>query len=226
MLLACICVSFAIFGVFVACGIITLDNGISFNLVAFRSIKGHWWSWLAFILLQAVVCSVLLFVPGVTMAFNILEIAIFGAGWESFLICVSGIVLQSLVLYFVGRFGGSRLIIKLFGEEDYLKAERFIKDKGQVYYPLIMLLPFWNDDLFVAIAGVIKMNFLFWIISTFACRIIGCATLTFGISLVPFETFTTLWDWIVFLTVVVFWVIIMFYIATKINKYLEKHKKK
>lgn len=226
LLIACICVSFAIFGVFVACGIITLDNGISFNLEAFRAIKGHWWSWLVFFLLQVAFTTLLSFALGGSMAFILVGVALFGANWQTFLLCFAGVIASSFAMDLIGRYGGSKLIIKLIGEEDYLKAEKLIKEKGISYLPLFYLFPAFPDDCICMIAGMIKVNFLYHTICIILCRGIGVATIVFGISIIPFETFTSLWDWIICLTVIAFWIIVAFYVATKINKWIENKKTK
>lgn len=220
-----ICISLAFFGVFLATGIITLDNGISFNLDLFKAIKGYWWSRLVFFLLQVAFTTLLSFAPGGSMAFILVGVALFGANYKTFLLCFAGVIVSSFLMDLIGRFGGSKIIIKLIGEGDYLKAEKLIKEKGISYLPLFYLFPFFPDDAICMLAGMLKVNFIYHAISILLCRGIGVATIVFGISIIPFETFTTLYDWLVCLTVIAFWVIVSFYIATKINKYIEKRKK-
>ena len=159
------------------------------------------------------------------MAFILVGVALFGASWETFLLCFAGVIASSFAMDLIGRFGGSKLIIKLIGEEDYLKAEKLIKEKGISYLPLFYIFPAFPDDCICMIAGMLKVNFLYHSICIILCRGIGVATIVFGISIIPFEDFTSLWDWIICLTVVVFWVIFAFYIATKINKWLENKRK-
>lgn len=226
LLLGIILVSGVFFLILFLTGIIYWDNGFSFNLALFNTIKGYWWSWLAFLVLQVIFTTLLSFAPGGSMAFILVGVALFGATWQTFLLCFSGVIASSLAMDLIGRFGGSKIIKKLIGEEDYLKAENLIKEKGISYLPLFYLFPAFPDDAICMIAGVIKVNFWYHLISILLCRGIGVATIVFGISIIPFETFDSLWDWIICLTIICFWVIVAFYLATKINKWLEKRNKK
>ena len=220
-----ILISLSIFLIFYFTGIIKFDEGFSFNLDLFDEIKGHWWSYLVFLLLQVIFTTLLCFAPGGSMAFILLGVALFGATWETFLLCFSGVIISSTIMYLLGRFGGYKICAKLIGEEDLEKATKLIKDKGQVYYPVMMAIGGFPDDALVCIAGIIKMNFLYFSLSTFIGRGIGVAFTVFGISLIPFETFDSLWDWIICITVIVFWLIVLLYICNKITKYLDKKRK-
>lgn len=215
-----------VFLIFWLTGIITLDNGISFNLDLFRAIKGHWWSWLVFFILQVVITTLLSFAPCGSMAFILIGVALFGANWQTFLLCYAGVITSSLLMDSLGRAGGGKAIVILIGKEDYEKAVNLIKEKGISYLPLFYIFPVFPDDAICMVAGMLKVNYRYHLICIVLCRGIGVATIVFGISLIPFETFTTLWDWIICLTVIVFWVIVAFYITTKINIYLGKKKKK
>ena len=55
-------------------------------------------------------------------------------------------------------------------------------------------------------------------------RGIGILTIVFGFSLIPFEDFTTLYDWIVFITVCIVWIFIIFHFANKLSKKIEAKK--
>ena len=75
------------------------------------------------------------------MTFILVGVAMFGATWQTFLLCFAGVITSSFLMDILGRFGGSKIIIKLIGEEDYLKAEKLIKEKGISYLPLFYLFP-------------------------------------------------------------------------------------
>ena len=82
------------------------------------------------------------------------------------------------------------------------------------------------------------MNFWVHLLEIFLCRGIGCATIVFGVSILPVELTDNLkafnwefigahlFEYIEMLTVIVFWVIVMLYIARKIDKFLTKRMKK
>ena len=226
LLLGVILVSGIFFLILFLTGIIYWDNGFSFNLTLFNAIRGYWCSWLVFLVLQVIFTTLLSFAPGGSMTFILVGVGIFGANWQTFLLCFSGVIISSFLMDLIGRFGGSKIIIKLIGEEDFNKADKLIKEKGISYLPLFYLFPLFPDDAICMLAGMLKVNFLYHSICILLCRGIGVATIVFGISIIPFETFDTLWDWIICITVVIFWIIFSFYVATKINKWLEKRNKK
>jgi ATP/ADP translocase len=55
-------------------------------------------------------------------------------------------------------------------------------------------------------------------------RGIGIATIVFGFSIIPFESFNTLYDWLVFITVCGIWIYIIFKMAHKLNEKIEKNQ--
>ena len=85
-----------------------------------------------------------------------------------------------------------------------------------------MLFPLFPDDALVMVAGTSKMSLKWFIPSIVIGRGVGIATIVFGFSLVPFENFRGIYDWLVFITVCAFWIIVIFYLAHKLNVLLEK----
>ena len=127
-------------------------------------------------------------------------------------------------MYLLGRFGGYKLCVKILGEEDCNKSLELLETQSTIFFPLMMLFPVFPDDALVMIAGTIKMKLKWFIPSIIIGRGIGIATIVFGFSLIPFESFTTLYDWIIFITVCVVWIFVIFHFANKLNKRLENKK--
>lgn len=184
------------------------------------------WAWVVCLLLQISVSILLCFIPATNMTFIILEVMLFGTTWQTFLLAFAGVILSSVGMDLMGRFGGSKLVIRLVGLDDYEKAINLIKRKGQIYIPLFYLFPMFPDDAICCACGVSKINFWYNLISIIVCRGIGVATIVFGISLIPYETFTTPYDWIVCIACIGFLVVCAFYITNKIGKWIEKKLKK
>lgn len=206
--------------------VIYWDNGTGFNQELFSVIKGKWYSWLIFLILQIIFTTLLCFAPGGSMSFILVGVALFGANRKTFILCFSGVLISSITMDLLGRFGGVKVIKWLVGEEDYNKADILIKNKGISYIPLMYLFPLFPDDAICMVAGMLKVNPLFHYLSILICRGIGVATIVFGISLIPYQEFTTLYDWLICITVCAVWVIIAFKLATRVNIYLEKKWKK
>ena len=192
------------------------------------------WGWIVFVLLQ-VLCTVLLcMVPGTSMTFITVGVILFGANWKTFLLCFSGVIIASIIMDLIGRFGGSRLIIKLIGQKSYNEALGLVQEKGMVYVPVMYLLPVFPDDFICMVCGSLRVKWWVHYIEIVLCRGIGCATIVFGVSILPEELiaglkaldwtfiFSHLWDYITMITVLAFWVIVMLFIARKIDKFLSK----
>lgn len=194
------------------------------------------WGVVIFLLLQIAVTTLLSFVPGTSMVFIIVGVALYGANWKAYLICFSGIILSSIAMDLIGRFGGSRLIKFLIGKEEYESAFALLQEKGAVYIPVMYLLPAFPDDAICMVCGAMKIKFWVHLLDIILFRGVGCATIVFGINVLPQElvdsanwnwTFFSqhLWDYFEMITVILFWVIILFYVARQVDKWLTKKLK-
>ena len=196
------------------------------------------WFYVVFLLLQIVVTTLLSFVPVASLSFIAFGTQLFENPWIAFLICFTGVILSSILMDFIGRFGGSKLIKFLIGEDDYNEAAGLVQEKGMVYVPVMYLLPMFPDDAICMVVGATKMNFWVHLLEIVLCRGIGCATIVFGVTILPEELMSNLrafnwgyigehlFEYIEMLTVIVFWVIVMLYIARRIDKFLTKRMKK
>ena len=208
-----------------AFNVVSFEDGIVFNPHLFESFKNSWYGWIIFILFQALLTMLLCIVPGISMAFIILCSTIYTEPWQAFLISFLSVIISSLIMYILGRFGGYKLCVKLLGKEDCDKSLDLLETKSTIFFPLMMLFPVFPDDALVMIAGTIKMKLKWFIPSIILGRGIGIATIVFGFSLIPFNTFTTFYDWIIFITVCVVWIFVIFHFANKLNKKLESKNK-
>jgi uncharacterized membrane protein YdjX (TVP38/TMEM64 family) len=88
----------------------------------------------------------------------------------------------------------------------------------------MMMFPVFPDDALVMMAGTIKMSLKWFIPSIVIGRGIGIATITFGLSLIPFDKFTSVWHWVVFVAVCLVLVVLVFLLANKFNKFMERKR--
>ena len=203
-------------------GIIYYDEGIQINQALFDSFKTTWYGVIVIIIAQVVITSLLSFVPGASMAFIMLLQALYNNPPVAFFVAFSGVMLSSFMLYVLGRFGGYSLAKKIIGEEDCEKASDLLNNKGIIYFPIMMLFPIFPDDALVMVAGTLKMSLKWFIPSIVIGRGIGVATIIFGLSIVPFDKFTTVWHWIIFILICALGISLIFFLATMFNRYMEK----
>lgn len=225
MFLALIAVSLLTMLVLFATGLLKYDhNGFVFDVHMFDSFKGKWYSLPIFILVQTVLTMLLCAIPGVAMAFVMLSTVIYSENiWMAFLLSYSCVLISSTVLYVIGRFGGYKLCEKLLGKEDCEKSLELLRTRGTAYFPIMMLFPVFPDDALVMIAGTTRMKLSWFVPSIIICRGIGVASIIFGLDIIPIASFG-LYDWIVFITVALFWFKEILVIANKIDKHFEKKR--
>ena len=225
MLLVLICISLVTLLVLFSTGLLEYGkDGFVFDVGMFDSFKGKWYSLPIFILAQTVLTTLLCAIPGVAMAFVMLSQVIYSENiWMAFLLSYSCVIISSTVLYAIGRSGGYKICEKLLGKEDCVKSLELLRTRGTTYFPIMMLFPIFPDDALVMLAGTTRMKLSWFIPSIIICRGVGIATILFSVSIVDFTTFK-IYDWIIFLTVVFFWLREIFKVANKIDRHFEKKR--
>ena len=204
--------------------VVYYEDGMKFNAEIFDSFKTSWYGWIIFILLHTVLSMLMCVIPGATMAFILLSQVVYPVAWQAFLLSFASVIISSATMYTVGRFGGYKICAALLGEEDCEKSLGLLRDKGSVFFPFMMMFPIFPDDALVMIAGTIKMSLAWFIPSIIIGRGIGIATIIFGLSIVPFDKFTTAWHWIGFIALCAAFIACVFFAATRFNKMLEKRR--
>ena len=190
------------------------------------------WAILAYIALRVVATIFLSFMPACSMIFDLLSLAAFDylPPIVIFLICLASIVLTSVVMDLIGRFGGNKAIVKILGQEEYDEAKDLIQEKGMVYVPVMYLLPIFPDDAICMVSGATKMNFWIHFLEILLCRGIGCATVIFGVQIIPNEvssfTSTNPLDYLRVGLLIIFYLSLLFFLTRKIDKWLTAYLKK
>jgi len=203
-----------------------VEGEMHFNEELFVSFRSKWYGWVIFILLQTILSIFLCAIPGASMAFILLCQTIYPKAWQAFIVSFSSVMISSTVMYLLGRLGGYKLVVKLLGVEDSKKSLGLLRNRGTIYFPLMMMFPIFPDDALVMIAGVIRMKLSWFIPSVAIGRGIGTATIIFGLAIVPFEKFTSVWHWVLFVIVCLFLLAIVFFFANKLNNMFEARRKR
>ena len=210
----------------IAFDVLYYDGGIQFNIHIFDEFASSYAGILLFFVMQVVCTTVLCFLPGTTMMFIVLGQTLFPNPATAFLIVFSGVIVSSTTMYLTGRFGGYRLCAKILGREDCDRAIGLLRDKGTVFFPVMMLFPMFPDDALVMISGTLKMKLSWFFPSIILGRGVGIATIIFGLSIVPFERFTEPWHWVVFIALCAIGVVAIFLGALKFNRFMHNRNRK
>ncbi len=205
-------------------GVIYFDDGIQINRELFSYFSTSWYGCIIIVLAQVIITSLLSFVPGASMAFIMLLETLYEDSLTAFIVAFSGVMLSSLMMYLIGRFGGYNLGKLIIGKEDCEKACELLNNKGLIYFPMMMMFPVFPDDALVMVAGTLKMSLKWFIPSIVIGRGIGVFTIVFGLAIVPFDKFTSPWHWIIFISLCALVILAVFFAANKFNKYMEKKR--
>ena len=104
-----------------------------------------------------------------------------------------GVEIGTIALYFIGRFGGKKMIGWILGDKE--KAEScsvWIKKAGWAY-PIGMLIPFLPDDVLTTLAGTAKYSFPYVMLVSLVTRGICVAATVWGFGYLT----RFWWGWIV-----------------------------
>ena len=176
------------------------------------------YSYFAFGLIQFLQVT---FIPLPAVLTTTAGVWIFGpwtAMWISYIAVMSG----SIAAFYLGRWLGRKLVIWIAGDEKEVnKWEEKIK-KGKYTYFLMMLFPFFPDDVLCYIVGTTKMTFKFFLTTNLIARFfsIGLTCLTVSGEIVPYSG----WGipvWIVSIVLMIGLIFVSFKYEAKIEHFVE-----
>ena len=184
------------------------------NLRDYISIQGVW-SYAVFWLLQFLQVT---FLPIPSMISTLAGVLIFGP-FITFVLSYLAITFGSLVAFLIGKKLGGKIIVWVAGKMTYIKLQQRIR-QGKFLYFLMMLFPFFPDDLLCLVAGANKMDTKFFISTILITKLVGLASICFlGNSFIfsfksPF--------WIVFFVLFFICIVLCFVNKNKIERLFFK----
>lgn len=193
-----------------ACGLTTTDDFIKLK----NELGDSFLLWFIVSCLQIIqvvfipISNQIITVP-LAFVFNDDLLKVFFTSWIS-------IWLATLVLYFLGRWGGDKILKWLLNDNKQVDRCKNWLNKGWIFYPIGMLLPL-PDDIITTLAGTSKMNFLFVAICSFITRGIDVACSVFGFGLLT----KYWWGWLILAVGIIILIastIILFKIEKKYDK--------
>lgn len=107
---------------------------------------------------------------------------------QASLLSLAGILLGSALAFYLGKTFGKKLVIFMVGEESCKKWVGFL-DNGKYSYVIMMLLPFFPDDVLCLVAGITNMSWSFFIATQFLTRPVGIITTAYFSSgeIIPYH---------------------------------------
>lgn len=169
-----------------ACGFTTADDYLKLR----EDLGSSFLFWLVIGLLQIVQ---VIFIPISNQIVTVPLALIFPANelWKVWLSSWISIWIATLILYFIGRWGGDKLLRWILNDEEQVKkCEEFLK-RHRNYYILLMILPF-PDDVVTVLAGTCRFGFLYVLFASLFTRGLDTAISVFGFGLLA----KYWWGWI------------------------------
>ena len=161
------------------------------------------WGIIVFLLIQ-IFQVVLSFIP--SMVTTLVGVAIYGPLVAS-LVSTVGILLGSILSFFIGRIFGRKVVVWIAGEEQTKKYCDLLNKKGKFLLVLMFLFPVFPDDLLCLVAGITTMSFKFFFIASLITRPVSIfITAYFGSGqLIPYSGWGLyVWPIIIILLIAVF----------------------
>ncbi len=134
----------------------------------------------------------------------------------SFIVSTVGTIGGSIICFLLGKFFGYKVVAWIIGDEKTKKYADFINEKGKIPFIVMLLFPFFPDDILCMAAGLTKMTFKFFIVTVVLTRPIMIAFISyFGTGeIIPFNS----WGIPVWIGMFVFAVALLYFINYLIGK--------
>lgn len=179
-------------------------------------LSGGGWSYAIFMILQFLQVT---FLPLPAMVTTLVGTWIFGP-WETVFMSIAAIMAGRVFAFFLGRKFGTPLVKWMVGEKDAAKWSAVL-ERGKYTYFLMLVFPFFPDDVLCLIAGITKITWRFYLIANFIAVVITTFAMCFIGSgqIIPFSG----WGipvWIVLVILLVAAIILSFKYKDKIESFV------
>ena len=126
------------------------------------------WGRITFVFLQFLQVT---FIPIPSTILTIAGSIIYGP-LQGGLLSLSGILLGSILAFYLGKTFGNKLVTFMVGEESCKKCVNFLS-KARYTFFFMMLLPMFPDDVLCLVAGITSMSWTFFVLTNLITRPIG-----------------------------------------------------
>ena len=144
------------------------------------------------------------------------------------LLASAGVLVGSLINYFIGKVWGKKAVEWIAGKETCDKYSAYFYKKGKVIFVLMQILPFFPDDILCMVAGLTAMNFPFFLAVMILVRPLVIAAYCYVLSgtFIPFEGWGLIVWGVIFIVCIVLAVLSFKYKDRFENRLVEKFGKK
>ncbi len=139
----------------------------------------------------------------------------------AFIFMTVGTLVGSVITFLLGKIFGRKLAVWVIGEEKTDKFSELLNERGKFLFAVMMLFPFFPDDIICLVAGITTMSFKYFLTTISLTRPVMIAFMCYFGSgtIIPFRG----WGIPVWIAIFVA-VIILFFVVNKIKKKLMSKK--
>jgi len=143
------------------------------------------WGILVFMMLVILQAAI---IPVPMLVTILAGVAIYGSFW-TFIMVSAGVIIGSIISFYIGRSFGKRLAIWMFGEQKVEKYSHYVGKKHKGMFVVVLLFPFFPDDMICLLAGVSDMSFKFFFFTLIFTRpvMIGVTSFLGSGQIIPFR---------------------------------------
>jgi len=138
-----------------------------------------------------------------------------------------GIILGSIVAFYIGRIFGFKVAKWLVGEDSLNKGLKIIKGKDKIILTFMFLFPFFPDDILCFVAGITTLSSSFFITMIIITRLISVFASSYSMnnSIIPYDTWWGILLWGIFIILTLIFMVLICKKGDKIQKLFTKKKK-
>ena len=129
-----------------------------------------------------------IFLPLPTAVTAFIGSKLYGPTW-AFIYMTIGTIIGSLIAFALGKVFGQKLVIWMIGKEKTEKYAEILNRKGRFLFIVMMLLPFFPDDILCLVAGITAMSYGYFLLVISLTRPVMIAFTCYFVegSIIPFS---------------------------------------
>ena len=194
-----------------ACGFTTVEDFTNLRNRLGDSI----WFWAIIVALQVVQ---VVFIPISNSLISAPIAVIFNNElWKVFLSSWIGICIGTIILYFIGKYAGGKLLKFVLGDEEQANKLKKFMLQGKSFFVIGDLIPVIPNDVLTVLAGMSGYSFIFTFIVTLITRAVCIATTVWLFG------YITTYPWII--AVLVALIVVMIFVGIFVTKHQIKKQK-
>ena len=153
----------------------TLQSLTNMELIKNFILSTGFWGMAVFVGVQIIQ---VVFLPLPSIVLNLVGVALYGPT-VAFLLSSLGVFLGSVAAFALGRIFGKKLVEWIAGKDKAIEYRRLLSHKGKYMLILMLLFPFFPDDILCMVAGITTMSWKFFIIAVLLTRPITIAVMCY-----------------------------------------------